>query len=521
MAILADDLEREVKHKTPVLYAALAYHKNHRGHLLDLEKQPSMKALYAERRPRGCVIKSVQGGVSEWLLVKGITEAGNGRNIFWVLPDGGLVGRFVNERFNKTIEFTPEYQELVDPRKLWAFKAKTGMKQFGRGTITFVGSRSSQGFTEFVADTLIIDELDRCDQKNIAMAVDRLGFAENPSDWRISNPTITGFGIDEMYSLSTKAKWHIECGCGRYVHPDPFEVLFRQIDESTYMVRDEDYEMEGDMEPRMICPHCHGSLPRFGKGRWVEEYPRRHVVGYHFSKLFTSNATLRSVVENFNAGLSNYVRLMRCYNADFGMAFDSPGAKITAKMIDDAKGDYRMHRPEGRCIFGADVGNVIHAVVAELVPWQGKLGCRVVWAGDLHEEKDVLRKYDEYRCIAGTIDAMPEERMTRRLVRSRRGLYRAYYNRGPVDRVDQKNKIVNLSRTPALDAVKEGLVVGQMILPMDIDSVPGFYDHLQAARRIYDEDRQEFVWVEGSRPDHYHHALVYLNTTRALVLSAM
>ena len=170
---------------------------------------------------------------------------------------------------------------------------------------------------------------------------------------------------------------------------------------------------------------------------------------------------------------------------------------------------------------GADIGHVINVVIGKIIPWGNGYGTRVVWAGIVAEEQDVMNLYREYRCIAGIVDAMPEERMTRRMVRQKRGLFRAYYDRGHVDRVDKDHKIVNLSRTPAMDGVKEALVTGQIELPQDIDNVGEFYDQMMASTRIYDEDRQEFVWVEGSKADHYHHAMVYMNATRALVLSAM
>jgi hypothetical protein len=313
----------------------------------------------------------------------------------------------------------------------------------------------------------------------------------------------------------------MRCECGKYVHPDPFEVLLRQVDDNEYVVRDPDYEMEGVMEPRMFCPHCNRELYRFGEGVWVESYPRRQVAGYHFSKLFTSNSSLRSVIDDFDKGLTNSTRMMRCYNANFGLAFDAPGAKITRKMLDDATAEYRMQVPSARCILGADVGAVINAVVGRLV--QGELGwtVQVVWAGLLHHEQDVLDLYDKYNCLAGVIDAMPEERMTRRLVRRRGGLFRAYYDRGKNDRLNKQTKVVTLSRTAALDAVKEGLQLGTLQLPADIATVEGFYDQMMASTRVYDEDRQEYVWREGSRPDHYHHAMAYMQATRALVISAM
>lgn len=500
----------------------MSVHRTHRNHRLDMNAFPSMKALYLDTRHFGSVIKSTQGGVSEWLLAKGITEAGYmGRNVFWVLPDEGLVSRFVKERFNKTLAATPEYQKMAYGEKKSRYES-IGLRLFGAGTIAFTGSRSTQKFTEFVADTVLVDELDRCDQANIAFARDRYGFSSEPHDWRISNPTITGYGIDLEYVDSTQGRWHIQCECGKLVFPDPMETLLRQVGPDEYLVIDPEFDWDdAESEPRLICPHCGRPLNRFGEGKWVEAYPRKTKAGYHFSKMFTSYTTLREVVDHFNKGLQNPTIMQRVYNADFGIAYDAPGAKITRKDLNDAKDDYRMHVPDGKCVIGIDVGSVLNVVIAELIPWSGKLGTRVVWAGTVHSESDIYNLYNQYNCVAGVIDAMPEQRMSRRVVRRIRGMFRSQYTEGHVDRVDKINKIVSLNRTASMDAVREGLVAGYIKLPADIEGVPEFYDQMSASTRIYDEDRDRYTWVEGSKPDHYHHAMVYMNTTRALVLTAL
>jgi hypothetical protein len=515
-------LSREVWKKVPVLRNALTIHRNHRGQKLDLNRYPSMKALYTDTRPYGAVMKSVQGGISEWLLVKGIAEVLEGRNLFWVLPDGGLVGRFVKERFNKTMANTPEYHTQQTKSGRYRFDQTISMKQFGEGTIVFAGSRSQAAFTEYVADTLFIDELDRCDQKNVAMAQDRYGFAEDPHDWRISNPTITGFAIDDEYSRSSKGRWHIRCPkCGKLVFPDPFEVLLRQVDESQYVVRDPDFEWEGSGDPNLICSYCQGILPRYGEGQWIEEFPRKRIAGYHFSKLFTSNSSLRSVLEDFNRGLLDTTIMMRVYNADFGMAYDAPGARITKAVLDAARREYTMHVPNARCIMGVDVGRVMNVCVGQMIQTDHGYGVRLVWAGTVREEKEILEVYDRYRCIAGVVDGLPEERMSRRIARQRGGMFRAYYNRGRHDAVDKNRKIVTQNRTTALDAVKEGLAWGDILLPNNIETVFNFYEQMMASTRIYDEERDEYIWEEGSKEDHYHHAMAYMLAAKKLLVSAL
>jgi len=103
------------------------------------------------------------------------------------------VQRYVHERFDKTVAFTPRYKEA-----LRSGTDNVHLKQIGPGTISYVASGSASQFTEFAADTVCIDELDRCDQDNVVMAKERLSNSDSPRYCYISNPTIVGFGIDEM-----------------------------------------------------------------------------------------------------------------------------------------------------------------------------------------------------------------------------------------------------------------------------------------------------------------------------------
>ena len=79
---------------------------------------------------------------------------------------------------------------------------------------------------------------------------------------------------------------------------------------------------------------------------------------------------------------------------------------------------------------------------------------------------------------------------------------------GVRDTID-KNKILRVDRTSALDAVKECLIKQEIDLPMNILSVPDFTDQLLTSTRIFDDKSQIYKWVE-SGPDHYHHAFSYM-----------
>jgi phage terminase large subunit GpA-like protein len=165
-AILTKDEREKLKQLSvvnPTLYFALNGHRTHRGKRLDFSQNPFQVQIYHDTHPWTVIPKSTQCGISEWLMTTAIGNAYAGRNVFYVLPTGLLVGRFVKERFDKTIQLTPIYQQLgaADKEQGRRNAMSVTMKQLGPGTIAYVGSNSPASFTEFAADIGIIDELDK------------------------------------------------------------------------------------------------------------------------------------------------------------------------------------------------------------------------------------------------------------------------------------------------------------------------------------------------------------------------
>ena len=386
------------------------------------------------------------------------------------------------------------------------------LKNIGSGTIAMIGSQSSSAFTEFPADDLIIDELDECVQDNIEMGEERLGHAKDPSITRVANPTIEGYGIDLHYANSDKNEWFLQCEhCGKWFTPDFFRNVVRQVDTMDYVVRDETFDWEKPDDAKLICEECDKPVNRFSSGEWVPTGDGRDR-GYHISKLFSSRWPIRNIVERFQRGLYDDVTMQRVYNGDLGLAYNAPGSRITRGLIDDAKGEYMVYQRFDRPgIMGVDVGKVLHVTIAALGE-DGRL--YLEYADTVQGEEDVIKLWNEYRVRVGVIDAAPETRMSRRLVKRFKGMFMCYQGNAKRDSVDQKRKIVSVDRTTQLDTLKEKVVMKDLVFPANIDSVPEFYDQMGAATRFFDEKRDEYIWNEGSKADHYMHAAAFMVTAR-------
>lgn len=472
-----------------------------------------LKAIYLDTSDRIAVIKSTQCGISEWLWLYTVGAAVSGFNVFYVLPTIILKNQFVRDRIDRSITFTPYYRKLIKEGD--RNSESMSLKHIGRGGVAFIGSNSAASFTSYAADISIIDELDRCDQKNLAMTAERLSNSSHRKEILVSNPTIENFGIDESFSSSDRKEWHIKCGCGNWVKPDFFRDVVRK-EGSDWIIQDEEWYTGSDKDIRLICPACGKPYDRFGEGEWVSEAEGK-ISGYHISKLFSTKTTIAELLERFESGLVNDDRMQRFYNGDLGVAFTAEGAKISVSMLNECKREYRMEDVvSGPCVMGVDVGSKLHVRISRVLD-TGEL--QAVYIGTADTYTDIRDLYYKFKVRVGVIDANPERRLSAKIKSSLAGFWMCFYGQTKREVVDANSKIITVPRTPALDAVKEHVSLQTILLPMNAQSIEDYYVHMVASTRVYVDERDEYVWREGSKPDHYFHAEAYQLLAKKLLIA--
>jgi hypothetical protein len=502
----------------PTLGMALRGHRTHKGTLLDLKSNPAMLTLYGDQSKEIWVMKSTQNGVSEWLLVTVFTECSAGRNVFYVLPTIQLAGRFVRERFDKTIVYTKHYGKLI------ATGGRTdnvGMKQIGPGTAVFVGSNAPASFTEFAADVAIIDEYVRCDQVNILMTDERLSASTYRRKINISQPMLEGDAFDSGFSSTDQLHWAIKCDCGKFIEPDFFRHILRQEDENLWVVSDTDFDPTGPGDARLVCHRCGRKIDRRGLGRWqAHGVPGKR--GYHFSKLFTTHVEIRELIEKFSKAEGNDDLMARFYNADLGLPYNSPGAKLSVAALNEALGQHHTGEiPDGGvAVAGIDVGATFNIIIGHLK--YGEPGVRVLDILEVRDPEQVLDALVKYGVRSFVIDGMPEMRLSRTIVARHPGGFVCFFTKGKGDVVTHRR--ISTDRTATLDNVKAAVMTRGLSLPANAPSVPGFYDQMIASTRVYDPDANGgeggYFWVEGSKADHYFLATGYCLIAARLIQMA-
>jgi hypothetical protein len=60
-----------------------------------------------------------------------------------------------------------------------------------------------------------------------------------------------------------------------------------------------------------------------------------------------------------------------------------------------------------------------------------------------------------------------------------------------------------------MDTTFDEFKTGERIIPVDANTVLGFYDQMKAPVRIIDQNKSRIIWHEGNAPDHFRFADVY------------
>lgn len=498
----------EIYRQFPIFARAKTYHRTHKNQRIEIKPGSYLEAIYKDKATGLVIIKSTQCGISEYLLCRVIYRSDIGRAVLYVLPTDSLKNQFVSERVNKSVMFSPQYKQLaknMDKR----MTESLSMKQFGKGVIVFTGSNSANAFVSYPADDIVVDEYDTCDQVNLEMAPERQAASKDKTTAEVGNPTFPKFGIDAKIRLSDNKFWKIKCqSCGERITPDYFEHIVDYQGNDIYTIRDQSFDWESDRDILPICK-CGKPFDRFLPGEWVPTQ-KSDISGYNISKMFSSTVTMRELVQRHMRGLESPGALQRFYNGDLGRACLTAGTSLTRESV-EACIETGLEPWHGEsCIAGVDVGSVCNIVIGQ--PYaDGKI--KIVWAGTSRADEaqdlaDILKKFNVRFFV---IDAMPETRFSKKVIAlmSRRGLMCHYAGDKSDIAVSLEKSQVSANRTMALDAVKEGFTLGNVILPPAVRAVEGFFDQLTNSIRSYDEDKNAYYWVETG-PDHYFHAFAYL-----------
>lgn len=503
-----------LKRNEPRLYFALAHHLTTSRQRLVFHNRPYLIPIYSDNSRDIVLMKSVQCGISEWLIIETISKSEQGLSTFYVLPKYDLRNTFVANRVDKLFNMVPFYKARL--------KEATGdadskqIKHFWNGTIKFASSNTISDFSEFPADMVIIDELDRCDQENIPYAADRIKASKYKLTRKVANPTITGFGIAEEFKSSDQKEWMVKCeACGVYNEIDFFKVVCRQGEDGFWQLHDKEWTPESGRDINCHCFSCSKPFNRLSSdGYWHRKNPQSEKSGYHISRLMDAGTTVKELWDLWTAAQDNHTKIQAFYNSDLGIPYESEGAKLSDHLLDKCIGEpaYKMSPMENNSFMGVDVGSILNVNIA--IEYQGKR--KKVWIGTVPTFEELDRLMLLFGVKTCVIDALPETHKAKEFrdrFKTRVWLCTFHSKEGSVKDATLKTETydVSVDRTQLMDDSHADILKRNVMLPIEAKTLDGgdYYKQMCAPTRVFDQKMNRFVWREGSRPDHYRLADAY------------
>lgn len=499
--------------KFPALFTAVYQHKNTKGESLSFDNRYALLSLYKDDAKHIVVMKCVQVGVSEWLIVVALSKVKAGWAVIYTLPIESLRNTFVSNRIDKIINLVPYYRHGIKTATGQADQA--GLKHLWGGAIKFVGTNSESSFLEFPADMLIIDEIDKSDIDNLKMADDRLDASNYKFKRVVGNPSFKKFGIHEAFLNSDQKLWHIECaGCNFEQPLDWFKNVVQAVSENDYVLRDKDWTAEAGREINIYCRQCDFVLDRLAPGRWIAQEPARPISGYHFNQLFSPTKTIVDLWDEFIKAQSDSTKMQVFYNSRLGLPYEGVGDSITEALLRaKCMTDYLMPSTAENCTMGIDVGKKFHYRISD-EPEPGIR--RAVAIGFCYSIEELSTKIQQYNVKYAVIDYLPETRKSKELQAMHPDIvWLCQYTQVKTGfwNVKDQEGAIQVDRTQSIDEMVAAIIKGRMQIPKNFRSVDNgeYVDHLEAPTRKFNDKSNppRYDWDEGGHADHYFHSENY------------
>lgn len=492
---------------------------------------PWVREMHDSWAPFNYAMKGAQVGVTEVAINRAFyTLDILKRDVLYVLPTSVTASDFSKARFGGALALSTYL------RSIFTDINSVNLKQTGANTLYIRGSRGDSNLVSIPVSELILDEVDRMEQSQIWLALERLSGQLNKHVWGISTPTVPDFGIHRMYTGSTQEHYLFPCpACGRRIElkwPDSFAMAGEHVTDA----RCEDsylkcYECQAKLE--------HKDKPNFLKHAYWEPFDKNanpEVRGFHINQLYSYTITPGELAVAYHRGLGDELASKEFFNSKLGLPFISDGARVTDDMLNTAlEGSTHTKdspRPEraGRIItMGIDRGLWNYVEVDEWFfdGWSLDINanahCKVLYEAQFHEE-DFDRTVDqlmaEWQVLACVLDADPGPMDARRFARRFPGyVWLCRYRSGQTAKEisisddDDGSPMATVDRANWLSAALGRFKTKPTRITLPRDVSENYRQHIKQLVSTYVRDKHgnpvlDFVKT-GSGADHFAHARTY------------
>ncbi|GHV06325.1 terminase [Clostridia bacterium] len=287
-------------------------------------------------------------------------------------PTLQLAEMFSKNKLTPMLSETPILSGLVSEKRRDSGN-KILQKVFPGGHVTMVGANSPSSLSSHSIRILLADEVDRYpvsagkEGDPLLLAVKRQTTFWNKKEVNTSTPTIKGISRIELeYENSTREVWNVPCPlCGEYQPLEWAGVMFNKenLDEIEY-----------------ACVACGGRASEtawkelYTKGKFIAQYPKRRVRGFHLNSLASLFVNWREIVESFitatEESKKGNIELLKVWtNTEMGQTWEEQGISIEVDELMARREMYNCEVPEGVMLLTAGVDTQDNRFEVEIVGW--------------------------------------------------------------------------------------------------------------------------------------------------------
>ena len=470
---------------------------------LELTTHRCLIQPYSDMSPDQVAVKASQVGWTVKDIIKSAyLSAEYGFNVIYVLPTRTVVKDFVAPKVDKLYRNNPVISNNIT-------KDSENLKQIGKRFLYFRGAFSDTEAISISADLVVGDEYDRSNQNVLQTYTSRLDASDWGFYWRFSNPSLPGYGVDELWQTSDQMHWFITCHHCSHKHWIDWE----PTGGGNHYVRIIN-KTPGQEEGFFACGKCHRELSNADRqnGEWVPMFPGRARRGYWLNQMMMPYKTARSIIVASNGDQDVF------YNFTLGKPYQPADMSITREMIIGNLNPDQGYNKDAFCL-GVDNGIVKTWVLGNI---DG-----VIAVGETEDWNRIEELIKQYKPLT-VIDANPYPNVPFKLVKKYPGLVYANYYQEDKDNkgtyrwmTGSKAGIVHTDRTRAFDNWMGELINNEFDFYMtqtELEDI-GYITHCQNIYRIVKEKAggiKKGSWEKKlGAPDHYAHATIYMNVARS------
>lgn len=301
---------------------------NDQGAKLDFSNHAFMWDIFSDFTPKQAGRKAAQITWSTMASIKTLWLAKNkGLDIIYTLPTADDARNFVKGKVNRLIQNNPVFQSWTEDSD------SVEQKKVGKNIIYYKGTISKSAPIATPADLYVSDETDRSDLEAVEKYSSRLQHSQFKWEWRFSNPSAPGVGVDKWWELSDQKHWFVKCdGCNK----EQFLTMENVINEPP-------------REPYFGCTKCKKELNR-RVGRWVKRWQDKEISGYWVSLLIAPWVSAKEILK-----LQKTKPEDQFANFVLGIPYIGKGNVLTQNLLFQNL-TKRINPQDGRILIGVDTG---------------------------------------------------------------------------------------------------------------------------------------------------------------------